>query len=225
MAKKKEAQQLHSNSLQSVSIEKDDHRSQIELQLHEQYATNSNAILGSMLTLFVAMLAVLAAYGYVFLRTPPSGVKNGTTFSLAELIYTATAAIFVLAAIAWFSIISGYRQRKEQFIINAIRKRYYTDEELNKIFPKGYVPYGKGIVEALQFPYDTFFWLSVITSLIIILSLILKCVSEIQSELVAPVFCLIITVVVGSFLIISKLLKSFQKYRECEKEYEEKRVL
>lgn len=44
-------------------------QSEMEKQLHEQYAINNNANTGSIVTLFVAMLASVGAYGFVYLHT------------------------------------------------------------------------------------------------------------------------------------------------------------
>jgi hypothetical protein len=201
-----------------------DPKTKLEMQLHEQYAINSNAILGTMLTLFVALLAVIGAYGYVFLHTGNlMCIKSDTEFSFAGLIYTAIAAILVLSIIAWFSIIVGYRQRKEQFVTDAIRKQHYTIDEYNKIYPKGYEPTNKGgVINPMQFPYDTFFGISIITMIIIILSLIIKAVPVFYCcccEMVVPVFCLAITILIVPICITLKISAKNRSYKNLESEY------
>ena len=199
----------------------EDPKTQIEMQLHEQYAINSNAILGSMLTLFVALLAVIGTYGYVFLRTESFQCVSCAEFTLADLRYTATASIFVLAIIAWLSITAGYRQRKEQFITDAIRKQYYTKEEFNKIYPQGYEPINKKwLIKPMTFPYGTFFWISVFTSVTIILSLFLKSKPGIYEEKAGKV--LITSIIIVVFFIGVKLFLAHRMYKKYERNHKDK---
>lgn len=51
-------------------------QSEMEKQLHEQYSINNNANTGSIVTLFVAMLASVGAYGYVYLHTKMHFLMN-----------------------------------------------------------------------------------------------------------------------------------------------------
>lgn len=42
---------------------------ELEKQLHEQYAINNNANLGSIIVLLTALIAVFGAYGYIYLHS------------------------------------------------------------------------------------------------------------------------------------------------------------
>lgn len=155
---------------------------QLELQLHEQYATNNNATLTSMLTLFVTMLAVLAGYGCVFLNSqaecePASLLKVGDLYTIPALLLTTSASTLVLAAIAYICIETDYKGRMEQFITYEIRRKYYgTENALLEIFPKGYTPFknDRSWLTPIQYPYDTFFHITTIAVIIINLAAIVR---------------------------------------------------
>ncbi len=129
---------------------------EMELQLHDQYAANNNAYVTSTLTFIGSVLAVLYAYGYVFLHasentTTFSILAHGDTYTIDAFLLTADAAIIVLAILYLFCLDRGAYQRKEQFIIYAIRCKYFreqkggstSDHKIMGIFPKGYTPFGK----------------------------------------------------------------------------------
>lgn len=137
---------------------------QMELQLHEQYAINNNSNLSSAMVLFVAMLAVVGAYGYVYIHSVNefsddlvSFVNDRGLYYLDAVMIAAIATILVLGIIIYLCISFGCRQRREQFIIYAIRKKYYKSDTIyNQIFPKDYKPTEKKGIENVQSPYDKF---------------------------------------------------------------------
>lgn len=113
----------------------------LELQLHEQYSINNNSNLSSALILFVAMLAVVAAYGYVYLHSDCEMMWEWTplmidkdTYSAKALLLTATATILVLELIVYLCISFGCRQRREQFIIYAIRRNITIKKNIRMFF-------------------------------------------------------------------------------------------
>lgn len=128
-------------------------------QLHEQYAVNNNANLGTIVTLVVAVIAVIGYFGYVYVHTGVDFsddfgclVKPNGEFYLDALLLIYLASVSVLAILIRLCIYQGVAQRKEQFIIHAIRKKYFGNNYLKdlKIFPKGYHPYGKKNINVLQ---------------------------------------------------------------------------
>lgn len=148
------------------------------LHLHEQYAVNNNAKLSSAVTLIVGLLAVIGAYGYVFLHVDDNlGCLRSThEYTLDDLILTAMAAIIVLAIMKHICIYQGFAQRRDQFIIYAIRcyhglKINNKDEE--RIFPDNYHPFNKEGVEIFQGLFGEFIKICSIIQIIIILSLVL----------------------------------------------------
>ena len=125
-------------------------------QLHEQYAVNNNANLGTIVTLVVAVIAVIGYFGYVYVHTGVEFsndfgclVKSCGEFYLDALLLIYLASVLVIAILIRLCIYQGVAQRKEQFIIHSIRRRYFGYDYLNqkkkdRIFPKDYHPYKKG---------------------------------------------------------------------------------
>lgn len=122
------------------------------LHLHEQYAINNNANLGSMITLMAAVIAIIGGYGYVFLHLDMSVGKTQLlcthpNFSLVSLILAATVTTIVLAILKYICMYQGLAQRKEQFIIYAIRCNnglsINKETTTERIFPNTYHPFGK----------------------------------------------------------------------------------
>ena len=110
-------------------------------QLHEQYAVNNNANLSSMVTLIVGVIAVIGYYGYVFVHTVEDfGCGNelfmqGEHFTMTTLLLTYLSATCILAILMRLCIYQGIAQRKEQIIIENIRKHYDTSNDFKNIFP------------------------------------------------------------------------------------------
>lgn len=212
-------------------------REELELQLHEQYAVNNNANLGSIISLVVGVIAVLWAFGYVYLYSSldkaaslGSLVSSGEKYSLDALIMTADAAIFVLAILFLICLNRGAYQRKEQFIIHTIRWQYFQEfnkgkdleqpKKLAKIFPKGYNPYGKNKCDFVQ----DVFWLMMVTFVVLTVIILVLTTSKIANQVDRTIGLIIISVILVMLLAFccwQKWQKAFEKYKELEKEYEE----
>lgn len=158
---------------------------QIEMQLHEQYAKDNNANVSSVMALFVTMLASVGAYGYVFLYSENlanfeyefdlTTLYDSGQFSFVALLLVAIAAIVVLIMIAYICVSLGCRQRKEQFIIYAIRRKYYYgDMRDTKIYPNRYDPFEKRGLKMVQSPYDYFIRCIMVAICLIALSLLFR---------------------------------------------------
>lgn len=140
----------------TVSPDKDAVK-QMEMQLHEQFAQNYNDTFGAVATLFAAMIAVLYGYGFIFLNSTfefsnMSGQfyyndGKGSWYAADALAFVTMASVVVLTIMQLVCIYLGTNQRKEQFIIHAIRKKYYGTSPTTitnpKIFPSNYTPFGK----------------------------------------------------------------------------------
>ncbi len=154
-------QNVGSNTL---NITDEDMRRKMELQLHQQYAENNNANLGSTIALIVALLAVFYGYGYVYLHSTNCfyqswQMMSGCRFTLNALLLTGVATMFVIGVLYYICFSQGIKQRMEQFITFAIRYKYYSKPsdaslyvsyksiedkmtyDYNRIFPKGYHPF------------------------------------------------------------------------------------
>ena len=126
------------------------------MQLHEQYAINNNANLGSMVTLLAALIAIIGGYGYVFLHLDIANTSNvqflclHPDFSFVSLILIATATMVVLVILKYICMYQGFAQRKEQFIIYAIRYKYELSiskaNANERIFPINMPPFIKRVL-------------------------------------------------------------------------------
>lgn len=206
---------------------------QIEMQLHEQYAKNNNANVSSVVTLFVTMLASVGAYGYVFLHSEilddfeyeidSTTLYDSEKFSFVALLLVAIAAIVVLIMIAYICVSLGCRQRKEQFIIYAIRRKYYYgDMRDTKIYPNRYTPFGKRGLKMVQSPYDYFIRCIMVAICLIALSLLFRFMAFYPQLMLSGV---LIAGVVSFFFLFSHSVQSMmlckweKEIMERENEY------
>lgn len=201
-------------------------KAELEMQLHEQYANNRNSILGGILALFVAMLSVIGAYGNVFLKThvPECQWCDHHFFTLDGLAWTAAAAIFVMFVIAWICIELGYLQRREQFIIDTIRKQHYTEKEYYKIFPKNYNPFDKGKISAMPTPYDVLFKISHLVAILVFVSFCIKILLVSNETALVMLLLVLLLSVICFFIVGYKLLAAFYNYSTYQDYYRGKDV-
>lgn len=127
----------------------------MEMQLHEQFASNYNNGFSSTVTLFCTLLAVLYGYGYVFLHSSICYMSTPECFyhecckiyTLDALIYVTIAANIVLTIMKYICLYQGVSQRYDQFIVHAIRTKYYGKDptmlDSPKIYPNTYKPFNK----------------------------------------------------------------------------------
>lgn len=124
-----------------------DKKFELERQLHEQYAINNNERMSSLITLFVSLFGVIGAYGYMFLHTTSQSASDlgsiyleNEKYTIDALLLTASICFIIIAIIQHLCIYQGAYQRKEQFIVYAIRVENYINDRL---FPSTYNPFGK----------------------------------------------------------------------------------
>lgn len=98
-------------------------RDKLLMHIHEQFAVNNNSNLNTLITLFIALLAVLGSYGYTVIKI----FDNGSV-SCASLTFVSIVSFAVLTIIAFINIFQGYKFRSEQIIIDNIRFFYKLDE-------------------------------------------------------------------------------------------------
>lgn len=125
---------------------------ELESQLHEQYAINNNSNLSSVVTLFVALIAVFGGYGYVFIHSSlwfdfEHFYDNSTgLYSLDALLFVAMAVFVVIFYMEYICLYQGNHQRFEQFVTYAIRCKYYHEKPEKKeprLYPSSYTPFDK----------------------------------------------------------------------------------
>ena len=208
---------------------------EMELQLHEQYAINNNAYVSSTLTLIVGVMAVLAAFGYVYLHsslksaTSLGTLAQGDSYTIDALILTADAAILVLAILFLFCLDRGAYQRKEQFIIYAIRCKYFRElngdeaagKKIKKIFPKGYRPFDKTKCNFVQGVFGFMMSVFVVIAALIVVMTGAK-ITNIDTQANKLIILSMVFFMVTDFFCWCKLEQKFDEYKELEeKEYAE----
>lgn len=150
---------------------------EIEKQLHEQYAVNANNNLVAMIAIATVLLTVIGAYGYIYLHASSIFVTE-VQYTTAAVMTTASAALIVLGFLFYISLYLGTSQRKEQFIIYAIRRKYYGNNyNKDKLFPKNYHPFDKRYLTFVQGLHNISLWIYAIVFVIILISAILAWVT------------------------------------------------
>ncbi len=123
---------------------------EMEMQLHEQFATNYSSGFSSTVALFCTLLAVLYGYGHIFLHSSLTftqaleGLYTDGIYALDALIFAGIAATIVLFIMKYICVYQGISQRMEQFIIYAIRSKYYGERPIDlepRIYPSTYHPF------------------------------------------------------------------------------------
>ena len=218
---------------------------ELELQLHEQYAQNNNSYFSSIVVLISALLAVLGVYGYVFVRTTDTWATswndyyNSGEYSLDALMCTGFVATFVLTLCFHICVYQGSQQRKEQFIIDFIRRNYYKIQSIDESsfdktpFPKGYHPCNKKWNHFVQGLYMVFVWYIIFTQIMILFSLLFRiCKSPLSFSVLYNIdnsFHMlgnisILFIVVCFIFEIFYFVYRYKEYRDMNKEYHKKPV-
>lgn len=219
----------------NLKIKKDssleDKSFEFEKQLHEQYAINNNDRMSSMITLIVSLIVVLGGYGYMFLHTKMETAIDFGRFSIdtgyewnmytiESLLLTASVCFFVIWVIQRFCIYQGTYQRKEQFIVDKIRKRYSFPTA--EVLPNGYCFVGKkysnfvqGIYGELLIVFDLIYFGILLFTMFKVFSMNLQ-----WTFVTKDIFVVFVIVAFLSFLETNlfKLIK-YKKYQTMEKEY------
>ena len=211
-----------------------DMQHEMELQLHEQYAVNNNAYVSSAMAFICGVMAVLGAFGYVYLFSSQETAtnfgdlaKHDNVFTVDALMLTADAAIMVLAILFLFCLDRGAYQRKEQFITYSIRCKYFSElnggggEEEITIFPKGYNPFKKTGIGFVQGVFGFMLKaIMAITCVIVVLTAIKI------SRFITMNMMVIISSLVFAMLLIAwcghRLYKAYRDYTELESEFEKR---
>jgi len=141
-----------------TNTDKEKNFNEIESQLHEQYATNNTNNLGAVVSLMAGLFVVIGFYGNVFISSSYYFEKAGDcNYRLSDLCIAAACAYIALGIMAYICIYQGMHQRHEQFIVWAIRNKFYGDKYNNpKIFSDDYVPFGKNGFRIIQGLYGEF---------------------------------------------------------------------
>jgi hypothetical protein len=155
---------------------------ELESQLHEQYAINNNANVGSFVSFLVALLALFGFFGYAFVFSSNEFSFNGKMIKdgIMSLDVFFLFSIIVIGMLFFLSLISlqlGYSSRSNQIIIDRIRDRYF---EKNKkiVFGKSYSPIGKTWHSFVQDFFNLFYWLFFCGQILVIIFSVYKAVQN-----------------------------------------------
>jgi hypothetical protein len=116
-----------------------DGHKEFDLQLHKQYAEADNNKSHNLIYFIATIGFCFAAYGYIYVnyvnvvdydRYVSINVKEG---GIHAFIAVTILEEIMLASISIISIIYGYTQRRDHFVIDRIRKKYYDDVDYNLI--------------------------------------------------------------------------------------------
>lgn len=153
-------------------------------ELHKQYAVNNNSQLSTIITFVVAVIAVFGYFGYIYINSgcflsPRCGIfiHNGV-YTLEALLLAYIASVCVLAIIASLCAYQGVTQRKEQFIIHAIREREfgYKLKYAKDIFPSTYKPFKKKGLKIIQGIYGELIKIFLFTYILLTIALLTKAI-------------------------------------------------
>lgn len=160
---------------------KSNDKKELELQLHEQYAINNNANLSSIIGLITATIVVVGFYGYAFVRSSLEYsdsfkfLTDDGCYTMNTLLLMASGTVIILAILQYICMYQGYQQRNEQFIIYAIRCKYYQEkpeQAEDSIYPSNYTPFDKGMLQYVQGLFGELFKIFGLLQIIIILSIV-----------------------------------------------------
>lgn len=195
---------MHNNSVsnnQDINVnEMSTNQFELESQLHEQYAINNNANIGSFVTFLVALLALFGFFGYAFVYSSSEYSLNGNLIKegIMTLDVFLLFSMIVIGMLFFLSLISlqlGYSSRSNQIIIDRIRERYFENNK-KVIFGNSYSPKGKTWGSFIQDYFNLFFWLFFCGQILLIFFSSLKIFHNINLDYQLNWFWLIFTVFV-----------------------------
>ena len=201
----------------------DDRVFELEKQLHEQYAVNNNSNAGALISLLSPFLVAVSGYGYVMYAYSASCAHC----NLQMLYISAGIASLIMAMLYCISIHLGSSQRMEQFIILAIRLKYYNciAEDSNKgakeytdIFPLGYHPFNKDESSFVQGLYNELSHFIIVVLYVIALTIII-----VDDHICYSLMFICYTSILHSIIYNyknNKYLKYKKREKECMKLFE-----
>lgn len=154
-------------------------RFELEKQLHQQYAINNNASVGSFVSFLTTLLALFGWYGYVFVYSTNEFSKSRKFIDgqkLMTLDVFLLLSLVVVGILCFLSLVSlqlGYSNRNNQIIIDNIRNEYFKENK-HKIFHKTYSPCRKNRWNFIQDYFNNFYWLFFASQIFVVISTMYK---------------------------------------------------
>lgn len=205
---------------------------EMERQLHEQYAINNNSNLSSIIALLVTLMAAVGFFGLVFIRSTNSwsGLDElyilNKGYSLTSLYFITVAVIVVLCIMMYLCVYQGVSQRCEQFITDAIRRKYKMHEN-DCVLLEEYSPYNKKGLQIIQGLYGEIVKILIFVGCVIIFVSLWKmyysknCICECVGSCTLLFFPFIILIITVS-LLFCKCNELFRKYYDKQDKYKRK---
>lgn len=171
---------------------KDETKHELLKQLHEQYAINNNNNLSVIISFIAALIVVIGFFAYVYVSSISVFAPHDRPLFYNEVFYADAlllayiASTLVLAILVYICYYQGAAQRKEQFIVYAIRRLYLGENHLvegvkeedngkyNKIFPEDYHPYKEGFLKIVQGLYGEFIKIFILVFIVITVAVLFK---------------------------------------------------
>lgn len=146
-------------------------------QLHEQFAINDNDKSNKIINFIEATSFVLIGYGFALWNIFKEKVTSDPNSNIIDLLlYITLAANIVLTLLAFLCLNFGYCIRRDQFIIQRIRKGAMGDSQYNRIFGNLYSPRKKCFTSFIIGSYSIFFvFLNIIIICIYLVTLQVYC--------------------------------------------------
>lgn len=192
---------------------------ELERQLHEQYANNSNAHFKSFITFATAMFALFGAYGWAYIHTPrissiridewPVVLENKLSYDAFLLLaIVVVGSLCILSAICVFL---GYAERRDQMEVRIIRDKYDFKTVYSTPFERGYFYY-------LASYYRIFYCALLCCQAFVILTSTIKCCP------CCGTVSNIAYIVMASFVVISVWVKIryYRNYKRYDVRYHSK---
>lgn len=117
-----------------ANTEKDKTMNELCSQLHKQYAEADNNKTKNLIYFIATIAFAFTGYGYVY---------RYMRHDHFAVISVCILVIIMLTAVYYVSINYGFSQRRDQIVINRIRRSYFDDSEYLTVFGNLYCPFEK----------------------------------------------------------------------------------
>jgi len=219
--------QLHQQLAKNESSEKT-----LEDQLHEQLAENNNNRVSTFLSFIVGIIALFGFYGFVYVNT----CKREWRFNIDEFLLMSFVTIGILFFLTILVLDLGYAFRRDQFVVDNIRKKRYEEsgKNIDKIFGekssnsnKSYFADRKEPCDFLPNFYNLFYWLFFLSEIFIGIITIKKVVfifiykhSLLNCKNLIYLLLFFISCII--FIILSERFKRcyYKKYKDRDKQFQ-----
>ena len=168
----------------------DQEKKDLFMQLHGQYYADNQSRMNTLITIIVALLAVIGTYGYVLAYSSRLFVTK-PEFTLLALLGMTAITLGVITVLYYITLQIGLKCRMEQFVANAIREQLlgksFISDSMQKdakpklvegVFPTNYIPHGKSLYNFVPNLYNDLLRIFLCTYFIVSGTTTYVCVKE-----------------------------------------------